>query len=147
MSSIYKLDKKDKISINGTTLYRLIVKKNMPDYHLKKGDKGGYVGSLENVSGNARVYGDARVYGNARVYGDAKFFIQIQGSRHFINYTGKDSIIKIGCYEKTYIWWLKNFKSVGESERYSAEQINEYKKYIDLIGSIYGFEEKWWKMK
>ncbi len=48
--------------------------------NVKKGDKGGWVGSEKNLSqeydawvfGNARVSGDARVSGNVRVFGDAR---------------------------------------------------------------------------
>ena len=69
---------------NGRTLHRIQATKD--SLHVKKGELGGFVESLDNlsdnawVSGNAQVSGDAKVsgnawvYGDARVYGDAKVF-------------------------------------------------------------------------
>ena len=77
MEKKYKLLKNDTIMVNGRALYRIEALKDFAD--VRKGDKGGYVESEDNLShvgncwvyGNAQVYGDARVYGNAQVYGDA----------------------------------------------------------------------------
>ena len=72
------------ITIGDKKLYRI---ESLKDFaFIKKGDKGGFVESEENLSqvgscwiyndtkvcGDARVYGNAKVCGNARVYGDAK---------------------------------------------------------------------------
>ena len=55
----------------------------MKDFaNVKKGDKGGYIESEDNlshigncwVSDNAEIYGNARVYDNAKVYGDAEVY-------------------------------------------------------------------------
>ena len=75
----YKLTD-ETMHIYGRTLYRIEAVKEFAD--VKKGDKGGWVESENNLSqdGNcwiyyrARVYGDAKVYDNARVYGDAKVY-------------------------------------------------------------------------
>ena len=78
------------ITIGNKKLYRI---ESLKDFaFIKKGDKGGFVESEENLSqvgscwiyndtkvcgnawvfGDAKVCGDAMVYGNAMVYGDAK---------------------------------------------------------------------------
>lgn len=89
MEKKYRLLENDTITISGRTLYRIEALRDFAD--AKKGDKGGYVESEENLShegtcwvyddacvygkawvyDNARVFGDARVYGNAKVSGDA----------------------------------------------------------------------------
>lgn len=95
-----------------------------------------HVSGNATVSGNAQVYGDAQVYGNARVYGDAwvslkyTFLCQIQGSKHFV--TIMDDNIQIGCLLKTYTEWKKEVKTIGLQEGYTKEQVEEYKKYIEL---------------
>jgi hypothetical protein len=77
MKKKYKLLKRDKIEVNGHTLYRI---EALRDFGIiTKGNIGGYVANGGNldyegtcwVSGEARVYGDAKVYGNAEVSGDA----------------------------------------------------------------------------
>ncbi len=42
--------------------------------HGKKGDKGGYIEKLSNLSEDAWVSGNAHIYGNAQVSGDATVF-------------------------------------------------------------------------
>ena len=80
------------ITIGDKKLYRI---ESLKDFaFIKKGDKGGFVESEENLSqvgscwiyndtkvcgnakvcGDAWVFGDAKVYGNAMVYGDAKVY-------------------------------------------------------------------------
>ena len=88
MEKKYKLTE-ESINYFGRTLYRI---EALKDFDIvKKGDKGGYVESEENlsqeedcwisdnakvfdsavVSGNAKVYGNAKVCGNTKVFGDA----------------------------------------------------------------------------
>ena len=91
----YKLTD-ETMNIYGRTLYRIEAVKEFAD--VKKGDKGGWVESEDNlsqdgncwiydnakvydddarvmgnafISGEAEVYDDAKVYGNAKVYGYA----------------------------------------------------------------------------
>ena len=64
----------------GHTLYRIEALKDFSD--VKKGDKGGFVESEDNLSQDgdcwvydtAKVYGNAMVYGNASIYGDARVY-------------------------------------------------------------------------
>ena len=60
---------------------------------------------------------------------------QIQGSMHFVN--SPDGInIKIGCIENTPIWWKENSDRVGKIEKYTYDQIKEYKSYVDLFSKL-----------
>ena len=65
---------------NGVTLYRI---KALKDFaNVKKGDKGGFVQSEDNLSQfdncwvyeNAKVYGNACVFENVKVFGNANVF-------------------------------------------------------------------------
>ena len=75
----YKLTN-ETIECNGVTLHRIEALMDFAD--VKKGDKGGFVQSEDNLSHNgdcwvcdyAKVYGNAMVYGNAFVFGSAKVF-------------------------------------------------------------------------
>ena len=94
----YKLTD-ETMHIYGRTLYRIEAVKEFAD--VKKGDKGGWVESENNlsqdgncwiydnakvydddarvmgnacISGEAEVYHDAKVYGNAEVYGNARVY-------------------------------------------------------------------------
>lgn len=77
MEKKYKLTKEN-ISYCGRTLYRIEALKDFAN--VKKGDKGGYVESEENlsqegncwISNNAKVYDSAVVYNNAEVYDNAQ---------------------------------------------------------------------------
>lgn len=67
----YKLTDETTIAL-GVTLYRIAALIDFAD--VKKGDKGGFVKSEENLSqnGDCWVYGDAKVFDRAKVFEDAK---------------------------------------------------------------------------
>lgn len=71
MEKKYRLLEDDTITVGGRTLYRIEALKDFAS--VKKGDKGGYVESEDNLShvGNCWVFGKARVSDNARVCEDA----------------------------------------------------------------------------
>jgi hypothetical protein len=79
------------------------------------------------------------VFGNALVSGDAweKSPLQIQGTRHFFNMSGKLEI-QVGCKSAKISWWKDHYKEVGKSEGYSEDQITEYGLYIELAEKLYG---------
>ena len=66
MEKKYKLTD-ETININGITLYRIEALKDFSN--VKKGDKGGFVESENNLShdGNCWIYDDAIVYDDATV--------------------------------------------------------------------------------
>ena len=67
----HKLTSESKV-VNGVTLFRIEACVDLK--WANKGDIGGWVEKIDNVSGDAWVYGDARVYGDAWVYGDARVY-------------------------------------------------------------------------
>lgn len=69
----YKLTDETTIAL-GVTLYRIEALIDFAD--VKKGDKGGFVESEENLSqnGDCWVYGDAKVFDRAKVFEDAKVY-------------------------------------------------------------------------
>ncbi len=71
----YKLTKQFKV-VNGKKLYRIQALRDIPRFHVKTGDRGGFVESENNLSqkGNAWVFDNALVYDNARVYGNANVY-------------------------------------------------------------------------
>ena len=80
MEKKYRLLEDDIITVGGRTLYRIEALRDFAG--VKKGYKGGYVESEDNLShegncwvfGNALVCDNARVYGNAWVYGNALLY-------------------------------------------------------------------------
>ena len=131
----FKLTDETMVNIFGIKLFRLEL--TIDCKWGKYGDKGGWVES-ESLSN-----GDARVYGNARVSGDAwkKSPLQIQGTKHFINFCAK-GILRIGCKEKTLKEWKKEFKGEGINNSYTKEEILEYELYINLAIKINKLYEK-----
>ena len=83
MEKKYKLTE-ESINYFGKTLYRIEALKDFAN--VKKGDKGGYVQSEENlsqeedcwISDNAKVFDSAVVYGNAKVFDKAIVFGNVQ---------------------------------------------------------------------
>ena len=79
MENKYKLTE-ESINYFGRTLYRIEALKDFAN--VKKGDKGGYVGSEDNlsqedncwISDDAKVFDSAVVYGNAKVFDSAKVY-------------------------------------------------------------------------
>lgn len=71
MERKYELDFNDSINVKGDILYRIVALKSFSN--VKKGEKGGYIKSEENLSheGNCWVYDDARVHGSSIVKDNA----------------------------------------------------------------------------
>lgn len=71
MEKKYRLLEDETITIDGRTLYRIEALRDFAD--VKKGDKGGYVESEDNLShvGNCWVFDNARVSDNALVRDNA----------------------------------------------------------------------------
>jgi hypothetical protein len=86
------------------------------------------------VYGDAEVSGNAQVYGNARVYGDAWVLnpLTITGSAHAVSLVSYTQIA-IGCQIRDFADWLKNYKTIGKENGYTAEQIKEYGEIIKYL--------------
>ena len=70
----YKLLKRDHITVNGTTLYRIQALVDIND-NVKKGDLGGYIerkSNLDLYGGTSWVYPDSKVYGYVYIAGDTR---------------------------------------------------------------------------
>ena len=66
--------------------------------------------------------------------------LQIQGTQHFCYaYPQEDGSIclGIGCERHSIEWWIENYASIGQEKNYTAEQVDEYKMYIDLFAARY----------
>ena len=89
------------------------------------------------VSGNACVYGDAQVSGDAEVYGDAWVTspLYIQPSAHAVTVSSYTEV-SIGCKRHSVEWWLEHYEEVGNAEKYTDSQIDEY-------GIVLKFVKQW----
>jgi len=92
------------------------------------------------VSGYTHMYGNAHVFGNAKVYGHAQVYggkwkvspLYIQGTEHSVCIC-KPGVIRIGCEEHSIDEWLENYRAIGEKNKYSSDEIEEYGGYIKFI--------------
>ena len=94
----------------------------------------GYRASIGNEAsiGNGASIGDGASIGNEASIVKTLF---ITGSRHTV--TWYNDIIHIGCHKYTIQEWLNHFKSIGEKEGYTPEEINEYHQYILICKQMY----------
>ena len=132
---------------------------NLYGANLSGADLSGAYLSGANLSGadlyGANLYGadlsGANLYGaylsgaylsganlsGANLYGAKNIslpIINISGTQHSIFYM--DGKIRIGCVEKTIPEWLLEYEKIGKENKYTDEQIKEYKKYIDMIAMV-----------
>lgn len=149
MEKKYKLTD-ETIKIDDVTLYRIEALKDFGK--IKKGDKGGFVQSEDNLShsddacvygnacvyDNAWVYGDAKVYGNACVYGNAKIannsdyivFKNWWSSGRYFTWTRSNDMWKVGCFSGTGEELIK--KAYKDSEK-SGREYERIVKYVEEI--------------
>lgn len=74
MSKKFELTDETVVAGDGTVLYRIRAVEDIPARGVRKGDLGGFVESVGNLSGNAWVYGEAQVSGDARVLNNAQVY-------------------------------------------------------------------------
>jgi hypothetical protein len=67
--------------------------------------------------------------------------LQIQGTMHFCYASptedGKEIWLGIGCEFHPIDWWIENYKSTGEAEGYTEDEIAEYLAHINLFAQRY----------
>lgn len=67
--------------------------------------------------------------------------LYIQGPRHAITVSSAE-LVQIGCHGYPLSRWLKSYKAVGKKENYSAEEIEEYGRYLKMIAEHLGVNDK-----
>jgi hypothetical protein len=117
-------------------LYRIKAVKDFTvgNYNVNKGELGGFIQSVKNLSGNAWVYDDAWVFGNAQVSGNARVTdyvvslnIQPFTATFYID-SVKGDVIQLGCTQFT----VENFvKKVKSTEEYKSTKKQLTKKYVE----------------
>ena len=138
--SKFKLTKESKELLCGTKVYRIELL--IDTLWGKKGDKGGFVESENNLSqsGDAWVFGDAEVFGDARVSGNARvsakndiIAFQYVGSEDgtLTAFRQKDGSIfcRRGCFSGT----LAEFKEAVKYTHKSNMFAKQYKLAIQMI--------------
>jgi len=45
--------------------------------------------------------------------------------------------LSIGCHCETIEWWIEHYEAVGRKEKYSADQVKEYGRYIKMAEMFY----------
>lgn len=144
------------ITIGGRDLYRIEALKDF-DW-VKKGDKGGFIESENNLShngdcwvwGNARVCGDAEVCGNARVFGDARVYgdAEVWGNAEVVNnadyivfknwwssgryftWTRSNNMWRVGCFYGT------GEELIAKAYKDSNLSGREYERVVKYVESI-----------
>ena len=133
----YKLTDKS-IIIDGRKLYRI---EALKDFSLvKKGDKGGFIESENNLShngecwvwGNARVCGDAEVWGNAEVVNNADYIVfkNWWSSGRYFTWTRSNNMWRVGCFYGT------GEELIAKAYRDSNLSGREYERVVKYVESI-----------
>ena len=60
--------------------------------------------------------------------------INLTGSRHHFFYLNGE--IQIGCEKHTVAHWIENYKTIGEADEYTEDQIKEYFGYINMVNNL-----------
>lgn len=139
----YKLTSETTV-FNGVTLYRIEALKDFAK--VKKGDKGGFVQSEDNLShngdcwvyDNAKVCGKAEVYNYAEVRGDAKVYKNSDyivfknwwSSGRYFTWTRSNKMWKVGCFYGNGEELIK--KAYADSE----ESGREYERVVRYVENI-----------
>ena len=95
---------------------------------------GALIGSGASIGNDASIGYGASIGNRASIGSGIKLLknFYIVGSKHPITYTGNNTL-SIGCHNFTIDKWKECFKTVGEKEDYSNEQIEEYYQYILMV--------------
>ena len=151
----YKLTD-ESITFCGRKLYRIEALKDFSN--VKKGDKGGFVESEENLSqigdcwiydnakvfenaevfGNANICGNARVCGNAEIRGDAtvasKFdylvFKNCWSSGRYFTWTRSNNMWSVGCFYGT------GEELIAKAYKDSELSGREYERVVKYVESM-----------
>ncbi len=70
----FKLTNETMVNAQGITLYRIECIKEIYDFNVKVGDKGGWVSDVDRLCGDAWIFDDAQVFGEAFVGDKARIY-------------------------------------------------------------------------
>ena len=75
---------------------------------------------------------------NQRIHEEVKLLtgLFINGSKHSVTYSG-NGMLSIGCHTHSIDEWIANADNIGIEEKYSTQQINEYKAYIQIAKAFH----------
>lgn len=150
----YKLTEETK-EYKGITLHRIELTEDCK--WGKKGDKGGWVESMDNLSGgawvsgnaevwgNACVFGDAWVYGSARVYGNAEVFGGVNISDKTVLISGEWDSIPMYLQIREDISMNMSgpgILRIGDEHKLISEWLEDkgykYRRYVWIFADEYG---------
>ena len=89
--------------------------------------------------GNGASIGDGASIGyRASIGKEVKLLtgLFINGSNHTVTYAG-NGMLSIGCHTHSIDEWIANADNIGIKEKYSTQQINEYKAYIQIAKAFH----------
>ena len=114
---------------------------------------GAQIGNYARIGNGARIGNDARIGNGARIGNDAQIGnyaqigndeewegspLHIIGSAHPLNACGtRHDSLAIGCEVHEISHWLTHYKSIGEANGYTPDEIEEYGRYIRLAAEMY----------
>ena len=61
-------------------------------------------------------------------------FLRITGTRHPIIAIDEENV-SIGCMRNSLAWWSEHYADTGQSQGYSAKQIEEYRLHIEYVAT------------
>ena len=83
----------------------------------------------------SRIGAWARIGEGANIGARAKFEkspLAVQGSKH-IAIQHSDGKIAVGCQVHTHAQWNRHYKSIGNANGYTPEEIEEYGRILDFL--------------
>ena len=91
-----------------------------------------------SIGNGASIGDDASIGDRASIGKEVKLLtgLFINGSNHTVTYAG-NGMLSIGCHTHSIDEWIANADNIGIEEKYSTQQINEYKAYIQIAKAFH----------
>ena len=99
---------------------------------------GASIGYGASIGDRASIGNDASIGYRASIGKEVKLLtgLFINGSKHSVTYSG-NGMLSIGCHTHSIDEWIANADNIGIEEKYSTQQINEYKAYIQIAKAFH----------
>ena len=100
--------------------------------------KSEFESSNISIGYGASIGNDASIGYRASIGKEVKLLtgLFINGSKHSVTYSG-NGMLSIGCHTHSIDEWIANADNIGIEEKYSTQQINEYKAYIQIAKAFH----------